>query len=63
MFLQNFKNFKEEIKVQSLINSKFRLGPGYNFYKLRKLILPKFRIKKTIFFKKIGKCDKIYHFT
>jgi hypothetical protein len=32
MFLQNFKNFKEEIKVQSLINWKIRLGPGYNFY-------------------------------
>jgi hypothetical protein len=32
MFSQNFKNFKEEIKVQSLINWKFRLCPGYNFY-------------------------------
>ena len=31
MSLQNFKNFKEEIKVQSLINWKFQLGPGYNF--------------------------------
>ena len=38
-----------EIKVQSLINWKFRLGTGYNFYLLGKFILPIFRIQ-TIFF-------------
>ena len=36
MFLQNFKNFKEVIQVQSLINWKFRLGPGYNLWCIRR---------------------------
>ena len=57
-FLQNFKNFKEVIKVQSLIKWKFRLGPGYNFYSY---ILPIFRIK-TFFFYLFKKCDKIHNF-